>query len=91
METGTYISIAGHALLIGWAFFGIHRNPDPLPFEVQSVSVVTGAEFETILAAQRPPEVAAQPAALTPPPETTATPDPAPQLETTPQATPVTP
>lgn len=67
MQTGTYISGAGHLLLIGWALVGTHSNPDPLPFEVQSVSIVTGAEFEAILAAERPPIAVAEPAALVAP------------------------
>ena len=88
MQTGTYISGAGHLLVIGWTLFGIHPNPDPLPFEVQSVSIVTGAEYAAILAAQRPPETTAEPAALTPPAEPAETPPEAPRVDPAPQPVP---
>ncbi|MFY9211395.1 MAG: energy transducer TonB [Aestuariivita sp.] len=82
MQTGTYISGAGHLALIGWAFFGGVFNPEPLPFEVQEVAVISSAEFDAILAAQQPPGVGGEPAAITPPdtpvqePELVPTPDP---------------
>ncbi len=89
MHTGTYISGAGHLLLIGWTLFGVHPNPDPLPFEVQSVSIVTGAEFEAIMAAERPPFTVAEPTALILPVTPAETPPEAPATDVAP--TPVTP
>ena len=75
MQTGTYISGAGHLALIGWAFFGGTFNTEPLPFEVQEVAVISTDEFNALLAAQEPPGVSTQPAALTPPEEPTEAPD----------------
>jgi hypothetical protein len=84
LETGTYISGAAHLALIGWALFGIAPNPEPLPFEVQEVAVISSAEFAALQAAQRPPGPVAEPAALIPPeapaevPELPNAPDPEP-------------
>lgn len=96
MQTGTYISGAGHLALIGWAFFGGVFRPEPLPFEVQEVAVISTAEFDAILAAQEPPGTVEEPAALTPPeepvpaPDVTQTPDPEPE-RVTPETTEATP
>ncbi|MBD3663865.1 energy transducer TonB [Sulfitobacter aestuariivivens] len=56
MDTGQYISGAGHLILIGWAFLGGVFRSEPPPFEMTEVSVITGAEFDAILAAQVPPD-----------------------------------
>ena len=48
MQTGTYISGLGHLGLIGWVLFGGTVNPEPLPFEVQQVAVISTAEFEAL-------------------------------------------
>jgi hypothetical protein len=72
VHTGHYISGAGHIGLIGWLLFGGMFHTRPLPFEMTNVSVVTAAEFETMLAAQRAPDVpseVAQPAAPEPAPQ----------------------
>lgn len=66
MHTGHVISGAGHTLLIGWLLLGNIFASEPPPFEAQSVSMVSGAEFEALMAAQQPPASAtdvAQPAA----------------------------
>jgi len=75
LQTGTYISGAGHLALIGWAFFGGTFNTDPLPFEVQEVAVISTDEFNAILAAQEPPGVSSQPEAPTPPETSEVTPE----------------
>ena len=81
MDAGYYISGAGHLGLIGWLLFGGVFRPDPPPFETQEVSIISGAEFDAILAAQRAPDQAtdvAQPTApeITPDaPEVAAAPD----------------
>ena len=85
MHIGTYISGAGHLALIGWAFFGGTFDTEPLPFEVQEVSVITTDQFDALMAAQEPPGVATVPAVLTPPetpstpPDVPSTPDPEPE------------
>ena len=66
------ISGAGHAALIGWLLLGDIFASEPPPFEAQAVSMVSGAEFEALLAAQQPPQSAtevAQPPATAPEPE----------------------
>ena len=87
MQTGTYISGAGHLALIGWVFVGSVFRSEPPPFDVQQVAVISTAEFDAILAAQEPPTTSPEPAALTPPeeteptPEVVAEPDPEPERE----------
>ena len=56
MHAGQDISGVGHAALIGWVLLGEVFRSEPPPFEVSNVSVVTGAEFDALLAAQRPPD-----------------------------------
>ena len=66
MDTGHYISGGGHLALIGWVLFGGVFRPDPPPFEMTEVSVISGAEYEALMAAQQPPDTeveVAQPAA----------------------------
>ena len=75
MQTGTYISGAGHLALILWAFFGGTFNTEPLPFEVQEVAVISTEEFDAILAAQQPPGVSTDPADLAQPAEETDAPE----------------
>lgn len=81
MHTGHYISGAGHTLLIGWLLLGNIFASEPPPFEAQSVSMVSGAEFEALLAAQQPPSSTTDVAQPAPPvveeeqPDLTATPD----------------
>lgn len=81
MHIGHYISGTGHLALIVWMFVGGWFRSEPEPFEMTEVSVITGAEFEAILAAQRAPEnvtEVAQPAtpeATPDAPEVTSEPD----------------
>ena len=90
MNTGTKISGLAHVGLIGLAVFGGAFPSDPLPFEVQEVSVITSEQFNAILAAQQSPQTPAQPAALSQPEVETDTPDlpqrpmPAPEADATP-------
>ena len=60
MHKGHYISGAGHLGLIGWALFGGIFNADPLPFEVQQVAVISGAEFEAMLAGDAQPDTSVE-------------------------------
>lgn len=81
MHTGHYISGAGHVALIGWLLLGDIFASEPPPFEAQSVSMVSGAEFEALLAAQQPPNSTTDVAQPAPPevveeqPDVVATPD----------------
>jgi len=81
VHIGHYISGAGHLSLIGWLLLGGVFRSEPPPLEMTEVSVITGAAFEAILAAQRPPDSATDvtqpeaPDATPDPPEVTATPD----------------
>lgn len=66
MHTGHVISGTGHALLIGWVLIGGLLTPAHEPFELTEVSVISGADFDAMMAAQQPPESVtdvAQPAA----------------------------
>lgn len=66
MHTGHYISGAGHLALLGWLAFGNVFAAEPLPFQATDVSVISGAEFDAMFAAQTAPDSVtevAQPAA----------------------------
>ncbi len=56
MNTGQIISAVGHVGFIGWLLFGGQFDAEPLPFEVRDVAVISGEEFEVMMAAQRAPE-----------------------------------
>lgn len=73
MQTGTKISLAGHGLLVGWAAFGAWFASEPLPFQVQEVSVISAQEFARLSQQIQAPEVTETPSALTTPPEAPAT------------------
>lgn len=79
MHVGHYISGAGHVGLIGWLLLGDVFAAEPLPFEVATVSVITGAEFEA-LSTPNPVVEAAVPVA----PEVAPEPEPVPEPEPTP-------
>ena len=53
MHTGHYISGAGHLGLIAFLLFGGIFTADPEPFEMQEVSVISGAEFDALVAASQ--------------------------------------
>ena len=80
MHTGHYISGAGHLTLIGWVLLGGLFSSEPPPFEATEVSVISGAEYEAILAAQRAPDQATE---VAQPEAPTVTPD-APEVVQTP-------
>ena len=81
MHTGHYISGAGHLIFIGWLLFGSVFDPDPPPFEMTEVSVISGADFDALVAAGQSPDTAtdvaqpAEPEVSTDVPEVPATPD----------------
>lgn len=85
MDTGTRISVIAHLMLIGWVMFGAAFDPEPLPFEVREVSLVSAREYAALTASPQIPEVAEQPAApaqpetVTEPPPAAAQPDPQPE------------
>jgi hypothetical protein len=90
MQTpGMYISAVGHVGLIGWLLLGWGMQSQPLPMEVMDVSVMSGEEFEQMMAARTPvpggapPTAPVQPQiAETPPPPVVETPpEPAPPPE----------
>ena len=60
MHTGHYISGAGHLALLGWLALGNVFAAEPLPFEATDVAVISGAEYEAMVAAFRPPESATE-------------------------------
>lgn len=55
MNIGHYISGGAHALLIGYALFGGVFRSEPEPPVVTGVDVISTADFERILQADRPP------------------------------------
>ena len=64
MQTGTKISATLHVGLVGWALLGGAFRSEPLPLEVQEVSVISAAEFEALSARPATPEVSSEPVAL---------------------------
>lgn len=56
MDTANYVSGAGHLGLIGWVMLAGVFTAEPLPFEVAEVSVISGAEFSALIAAQKGPQ-----------------------------------
>ena len=64
MQTGTKISAALHLGLVGWALLGGTFRSEPLPLEIQEVSVISAAEFAALSARPATPEISPEPAAL---------------------------
>ncbi|MFW8637049.1 energy transducer TonB [Cribrihabitans pelagius] len=89
MQTGTKISVAGHAVLVGWAVFGAWFPSEPLPFKVQEVALISSQEFERLSQQRQAPEISEAPAALAEPDSSADAPAPAPQEDARPD--PVTP
>lgn len=54
---------------MGWVVFGAWFPSEPLPFQVQEVSVISTAEFALLSQQHTAPEIAPEPAALSAPPE----------------------
>ncbi|MDO5758014.1 MAG: energy transducer TonB [Rhodobacterales bacterium] len=77
VDTGQIISGAGHIGLIAWLLFGGWSAPDPLDFEVNSVTTVSLEEYAAILSGTPVPEQPAEvsPAAPQPPEEPQEAPD----------------
>ncbi len=75
MDTGQYISGAGHVGLIAWLLLGGLFTSEPEPFEMTEVSVISGADFDAMIAAQQPPQSATEVAQPSVPEELPATPD----------------
>ncbi|WP_106745611.1 energy transducer TonB [Yoonia maritima] len=64
MQTpGTYISATGHIVLIGWLVLGWGFDTEPLKFDAMDVSVISGEEFEQMVAASTPEPGSAEPTA----------------------------
>jgi len=98
LQTGAYISGLAHIGLVWWMIFGGTFQSEPLPFEVQEVSVISSADFATLIAPQTSPIVAPDPVDLPDPavtpdaPDVTAAPYPVPEpQDPTPQAEPADP
>jgi hypothetical protein len=101
VRIGYYISGAGHIGLILWMFLGEMFNTPPRSFEVTEVSVISGAEFDALMAGVQTPDVITDvampapelPAETAPPPESQPDPTPPtppePQVTEAPQADPV--
>jgi hypothetical protein len=88
MQTpGMYISAVGHLGLIGWLLLGWGMQSQPLPMQVMDVSVMSGEEFEQMMAARTPTPGDAPPTAPVQP-QIEQTPPP-PAVETPPEPAPV--
>ena len=79
MQTGTKISALAHGLLLAWAFLGGVFRSDPLPVEVQDVTVISAEEFDRMTGHSEAPEVAVGPTEPTEPEPPEAAPEPEPQ------------
>ena len=87
MQTpGMYISAVGHLGLIGWLLLGWGMQSQPLPMQIMDVSVMSGKEFEQMMAARTPVPGDAPPTAPVQPPIDLAPPPPA--VETPPEPAP---
>lgn len=91
MQTGTKISVAGHAVLVGWAVFGAWFPSEPLPFKVQEVALISAQEFERLSQQRQAPQITDAPAALAEPDSSEQAPAPAPQADSSPETTPPAP
>ena len=56
MHIGHVISGAGHLGLVLWLLIAGWLTPAPEPFQMTEVSVISGADFEALLAGQRAPQ-----------------------------------
>lgn len=100
MHSGQYISGAGHLGLIAWLLLGGLFTDRPDTFELTEVSVISGADFDAMVAARQAPQSATEvaqpetPDSVEKPPEITRAPDtaieqPAPvQVDSPPEDTP---
>ena len=53
-SVGTWVSGVGHAGLILWLVVGWGMNNEPMEFEVADISVISGAEYDALVAATSP-------------------------------------
>ena len=60
MDTGTKISAAVHGALLGWVLLAPVFRSEPLPMNVQDVSVITSEEFAAMQAARQSPDAATE-------------------------------
>ncbi|WP_322894788.1 MULTISPECIES: energy transducer TonB [unclassified Yoonia] len=89
MQTpGTYISAVGHVGLIGWLLLGLGMQSQPTPMQAMDVTVMSGEEFEQMMAARTPQPGDAPPDAPVMP-EVDDTPPPPPPVADTPPTPPV--
>lgn len=89
---GTYTSGIAHVVLIAWLLLGWGLTSEPLPFEVTNVSVVSGEEYDQLVAATTPQPSTDTPVAPDAPATDVAPVPDAPVVEPPPdQATPETP
>lgn len=85
MNTGQYISGAGHLALIGWALLSGLFTAEPLPFEVREVTAISEEEYAALFAPQESPDASSDIVAPEAPepvetaPEIVAAPDSAPE------------
>ncbi len=86
MQTGYAISSSAHAVLIGWVLFGGAFQPDPDPFEVTEVSVISAADFAALTSSPQAETEIALPPAVDPTEDVdvTETPDPTPTVQNAP-------
>lgn len=91
MQTGTKISLAAHGVLVTWAVFGAWFPSEPLPMQVQEVSVITADQFAALSRQSQAPEISDQPAALPEPAPESEVPETAASEETPPEITPPDP
>lgn len=77
--------MTAHVGLMGWVVFGAWFPSEPLPFQVQEVTMISSAEFALLNQQHTAPEIADEPAVLptpqeeTPPPEVAPVSDPEPE------------
>lgn len=91
MQTGTKISLTAHVGLMGWVVFGAWFPSEPLPFQVQEVSLISTAEFALLSQQHTAPEIAEDLAALTVPQQDAPAPELTPQSDVEPEALPPEP
>ncbi|MFN3664305.1 energy transducer TonB [Yoonia sp.] len=79
MQTpGTYISAVGHVGLIGWLLLGLGMQSQPTPMQAMDVTVMSGEEFDQMMAARTPEPGTETPVAEAPQPVIEDTPPPPP-------------
>ncbi|MCV6586800.1 MAG: energy transducer TonB [Marinibacterium sp.] len=65
--SGTTLSGAAHVAFVAWVVFDGFLWPSEPPVAVQPVSVISSAEFDALVEAAQPPDIAPAPTGLTPP------------------------